>query len=62
MKILGCMLLLSLLTFRMETLRSKDFVSELVYDEIEGDFENVSKNLTAGWQRVRRNGRRVLRR
>ena len=50
MKILGWMALLSLLTFRMETLRSKDFVSQLVYDEAEAELENVRKILTAGWQ------------
>lgn len=64
MKLLGWMVLMSVLAFRMETMRNKDLVSALVSDETEVEFENVRKILTSGWQRLRarRNGRRVLRR
>ena len=50
MKLLGWMVLMSVLAFRMETMRNKDLVSALVSDETEVEFENVRKILTSGWQ------------
>ena len=50
MKLIGWMVLMSVLAFRMETMRNKDLVSALVSDETEVEFENVRKILTSGWQ------------